>query len=351
MNNTLIIDLAKDVFEIGIANAAGKIIERKRLTRPAFTHFMATTAPSNVVMEACGSAHHWARRFQSAGHRFTLLPPQYVRPYRRRNKTDRADVTAILDASRSADIKPVPVKSVDQQNLQFCHRLREQWKATRTARINTLRAVLREHGHFFALGPATFLAQVRAVIDAEPEIQFLAPLLHTLLADIDHCAAQMKQTEQLLKVAEKQNPDIATLQSIPGIGLMISTGLVAAIGNPNTFRNGRQMANWLGITPRERSSGDTRRLGRITHQGNVYLRMLLIHGARSVLAAAERTRARTLDQLTPLQQWVTQLRDRVGFNKAAVALANKLARIAWAVWRHQQPFGANHQLACAVPIC
>ena len=195
MNNSLIIDLAKDVFEIGIANTTGKIIERKRLTRPAFTHFMATTSPSNVIMEACSSAHHWARRFQSVGHHFTLLPPQYVRPYRRRNKTDRADVTAILDASRNTDIKPVPVKSVDQQNLQFCHRLREQWKTTRTARINTLRAVLREHGHFFPLGPSTFLAQVRDVINAEPAIQFLAPLLHALLADIDQCATQMKHTE------------------------------------------------------------------------------------------------------------------------------------------------------------
>ena len=113
MNNTLIIDLAKDVFEIGIANATGKIIERKRLSRSAFAHFMATPSPSRVIMEACASAHHWARRLQSVGHHFTLLPPQYVRPYPRRNKTDRADVTSILDASRSTDIKPVPVKSVD----------------------------------------------------------------------------------------------------------------------------------------------------------------------------------------------------------------------------------------------
>ena len=148
-------------------------------------------------------------------------------------------------------------------------------------------------------------------------------------------------------MAEKHNPDIVTLQSIPGIGLMTSTGLVAAIGNPNTFRNGRQMANWLGITPRERSSGNTRHLGRMTHQGNVYLRTLLIHGARSVLAVAQRVRVDTPDALAPLQQWVTQLRDRVGFNKPAIALANKLARIAWAVWRHRQPFGTSQHDACA----
>ena len=348
-NQTIIIDLANDVFELGIVGQSGKITQRHRLRRADFAHFMRSAAPSRVVMEACGSAHHWARTFQAIGHQVSLIPPQYVAPYRRRNKTDRADVSAILSASREDEINPVRVKSVDQQNLQLCHRMREQWKQTRNARINSLRAVLREHGHVFALGANVFLKEVRLVIDEQDDLRFLLPLLNALLEEIDQCAQNMAHVEKLLKVAQANNADIDRLQTVPGIGLMTSTGLVAAVADPSTFRNGRQLANWLGITPKEHSSGDTRRMGGITHQGNTYLRMLFIHGARSVLAHARRIRSIAPESLSALQQWAAQLSDRAGFNKAAVALANKLVRIAWAVWRHQRAFEGQPAAMAEVP--
>lgn len=342
---TIAIDLAKDVFELAVASPHGQILARQRLTRSKLFQFLQQQEPGSVVMEACGSAHYWARLFQAQGHQVTLLPAQYVRPYRRRNKTDRADVLAILEAYRCAQIKPVPIKSVEQQQLQHCHRLREQWKHTRTARINALRALLREQGVVFPLGANAFIKAAPLLIDEEPALTLLQPLLHALLAEISLMEQHMLEAEGLLKRATSNNPAVARLQQINGIGLLTSTALVAAVGNPATFKRGRQLANWIGITPREHSSGNTRRLGSITRQGDVYLRTLFIHGARSALARAKQIASANPEALTKLQRWAVQIEERRGFNKAAVALANKLVRIAWAVWNHARRFDGDFAVA------
>lgn len=336
------IDIAKDVFEVGVFNQAGRCILRKRLSRDAFRLFLATAEKSLVVAEACGTSHYWAREAKSFGHEVRLLPPAHVKPFRRGNKTDRTDVNAIHDASRSHGIRSVPVKSVEQQNLQLVHRAREQRKAQRVRCINGLRAILREHGVVLPLGADAFMAGIRDAIEKTATVQFLRPILDGMLEELAACDVQLERIEQMLKVVESSNPAVPLLETVPGIGLITSTAFVSAIADPNSFDSGRQVSNWIGITPREYSSGNTRMLGGITHRGDVYLRMLLIHGARAFLAGAIRVNARDRSQLTPLQLWAVDLRSRMHFNKAAVAVANKLARLCLAVWKRGTAYEANY---------
>ncbi len=338
---TIAIDLAKDVFELAINN--GGVITRERLTRNRFLHYIAQLSPAHIVMEACGSAHHWARHLKARGHDVIMLPAQHVRPFRRGNKTDRADANALLQADRIGGIKPVPIKSVEQQNLQHLHRLREQWKTTRTARINALRGILREHGHAFPAATDTFLANAMEAVETDPALAMLRPALHALQAEITFLEDQMADVEQQLRELTRHHPEIRAMQTISGVGLLTATATLAAVGTPAHFRNGRQFSAWLGITPREHSSGNRRSLGSITRRGNVYLRTLFIHGARSALLAAKRVARVKPDQLTRLQRWALDLEQRVGHNKAAVGLANKMARIAWAVWHHAREFDGNWQ--------
>jgi transposase len=339
MKSTLIaVDLAKDVFELACANQAWSIIDRKRLNRLQFRRFMLSHPPVTVAMEACGSAHYWARECAAAGHTVRLLPAHYVRAYRRRNKTDRNDAAALVEAARNPEILPVSVKSVDQQAIQSLHRIREQWKTTRTARINALRGLLRE------LGIAIPVGARNAIRGAQDHLQALPGLLQHAVADlleeIRVLEARMTAIEQRLAEHARSSESVQTLMSVPGIGLLTATALAAAAGNPGHFRNGRHLAAWLGLTPREFSSGHRRLLGGISKRGDGYVRMLLVHGARSVL-----NRAKQLDKgnrdLNRLQQWALQLDQRAGHNKATVALANKLARIAWAVWSQQSRFEAR----------
>ncbi len=335
---TIAIDLAKDVFELAID---GRVAERQRLSRAKFQQFAAHLPPSRIVMEACGSAHHWARWFRARGHEVLLLPAQHVKAYRRGNKTDRSDALALLQADRVGDITPVPVKSIEQQNLQHLHRLREQWKATRVARINALRGILREHGHVFPAATDTFLANAMATVEQDAALAMLRSSLRFLQAEITFLEEQMAEVERLLKEFTRQNPEVQALQTVAGIGLLTATATVAAVGTPQHFKSGRQFAAWLGITPREHSSGSRRSMGSITRRGNVYLRTLFIHGARSALLGAKRTAKLHPENLTNLQKWALDLEQRAGHNKAAVGLANKMARVAWAVWHHERQFDGN----------
>ncbi len=246
---TVAVDLAKNVFELAVADRHWHLIARHRFTRRQFERFLASQPPCHVVMEACGTAHHWGRVAQSHRHQVTLLPAQYVRPYARGNKTDRTDADALLEAVRSGRIVPVAIKTVAQQLL-----------------------------------------------------------------------------------------------TIPGIGLLTATALLSTVGHINGFRRGRHVASWLGLTPREHSSGSRRSLGRITKRGDVYLRCLLTHGARAVLLAAQRVAAAG-KPLTRLQPWAVAVAHRRGHNKATIALANKIARIVWAVWRYDVTFAADPALA------
>lgn len=340
---TVGVDLAKSVFELALSDRQAHIIGHRRLTRQQFERFLATSVACHLVMEACGTAHFWARTAQAHGHRVTLVPPQYVRPYVRRNKTDHADAEAVLEALRSGAIKPVPVKTVAQQELLALHRVRDQWMATRTARINALRGFLREHGIALPRGARRALAAVPALLeDAD------APLPGRLRHVVALLHAEIRGIEDQVVAVERTLADVAThdlvaprLMTIPGVGLLTATALLGTVGHIHAFRRGRQFASWLGLTPSERSSGLRRRLGAISKQGDVYLRCLLTHGARAVLLGAQRA-ATHLRPLTPLQQWAVTVDARRGHNKATIAVANKLARIIWAVWTRDVPFSPAH---------
>ena len=339
MSTTIGVDVAKSVFEVAVSNRPGRIVKRHRLSRGQFARFLATRAPATVVMEACGMAHFWGRQAVASGHRVVLLPPHAVRPYVPRNKTDRADATALLEAARNAAIHPVPVKSVTQQALTGLHRLRSTWLATRTARINTVRGLLREFGVTIPVGARQVVPRIAALLagpdDTVPAV--LHPALAAVITELRELDVRLRTVEQQLTAIAAAMPAVERLRTIPGIGLLTATGLVAFVGDARRFPTARHFASYLGLTPREHSSGLRRRLGAISKRGDTYLRMLLIHGARAVLCHAKKT-------ITParLQRWALHLERLRGHNKAAVALANKLTRIAWAVWTSGTEFRVAH---------
>jgi transposase len=313
------------------------------LSRRAFGHVLENHAPVRVVMEACGSAHYWARRFVRLGHTVRLLPPRDVRPYVRRNKTDRTDVAGLLEADRCAQIDAVPIKSPEQQGVQAMHRIREQLKGQRTATINLLRGVLREFGIVIALGAAKVRPAVLAALeDGSNELPM--PLRHTLaemLERLTNLTHSMSAINQQLKEIAQHDPVCERYCQVSGIGVLTATAVRATVGSLDRFRSGRRFAAWVGITPREHSSGAQRRLGRISKRGDSYLRVLFIHGARAALRAAQ-LRTKRQQPLTRLQAWALTTQQRIGHNKAAVALANKLARRLWAMEHHGTVFDPNH---------
>jgi transposase len=339
---TIAVDLAKNVFEIAVSARPGQIGERHRLTRAKFERFWVDRAPARVVMEACATAHHWGRRLQQLGFEVILLPPHYVRPYLRRNKTDRTDCEALLEALRCAGIHPVALKSEDQQAITALHRMRSQWMATRTARINAIRGVLSEFGVSRATGANRFLRELPALL--EERSSEIPPRVRSLIwatyEEIRAIEDRMQAAERELAQMLQEEPTIEALQQIPGIGLLTATAMYASVGNIHAFRSGRHLASWLGLTPRESSSGNRRRLGRISKQGDPYLRMLLIHGARSALLLAQKRR-REGAPLNRLQRWALEKADTGHHNRATIALANKMARILWAVWKHERPFDSS----------
>lgn len=340
---TVAIDLAKDVFELAFADGGGRILERKRLSRRAFARALENRPPLAVVMEACGSAHYWARRFQAQGHTVRLLPARDVKPYVRRNKTDRADAAGLVEAARCAQIDEVPVKTPRQQGLQALHRVREQLKAQRTATINLVRGLLREYGVAIPNGAAKVGPAVREALEnGDNEVPMA--LRATLAEQLERIAglhADMAAIEKRLEEEAQADVAVQRYQTVPGVGLLTATALRAGAGDLTRFRSGRHLAAWLGLVPREHSSGQHRRLGKITKRGDGYLRTLLIHGGRSVLRSAlmRRRAGRDLDLL---QAWALDLQQRQGHNKAAVAVANKLARRLWAIDHHGTAFDPRH---------
>jgi transposase len=263
-----------------------------------------------------------------------------VRPYVRRNKTDRTDTEAMLEADRCAGVQPVPVKTSEQQALQALHRVRTQWQATRTGRINVIRGLLREHGYPIPVGARTVLTRIARLLE-DPTCALPMVLHQAVTALVDEVraleAAVATIDRELARVA-RVHPAAARLQQIPGVGVVTATALVGAVSHIHAFRRGRNFANWLGLTPRESTTGTRRYLGRISKRGDGYLRCLLTHGARAVLLAAQRTARTAPQRLTRLQQWAVALAARRGHNKAAIGLANKLARIIWALWCREADF-------------
>jgi len=327
------VDLAKTVFEVAVSPVPGHVHERRRLSRTAFGRFFAQRPPAEVLLEACGSAHHWGRELQRLGHRVTLLHPRAVAPYRTGNKTDRADAKALLEAARNENIRPVPVKSLEQQAVVALHRLRQGYLHTRTARLNAVRGHLREFGCVIPVGAQHVLPRAYAALETEMVPALLRPALASVLDEIRTLETKAEAVRTDLTHLAAQMPDAQLLLTIPGIGVLTATALVAFVGAPGRFRSGRHFAAYLGLTPREYSTGAIRRLGHITKHGNSYVRMLLIHGARSALRAGH-----VAHRPDDLRTWALAIERRTGHNLAAVALANKLARVCWRVWYDQRPF-------------
>lgn len=343
---TIAVDLAKSVFEVAVADADWRIVERKRLGRSQFQQFFFNRQSATVVMEACGTAHFWGRWLSELGFGVRLTPAHYARAYRRRNKNDAADAAALIEAARCSQIIDVPVKSSEQQAVQGLHRIRSQWQATRTARINNLRGLLREQRINLPAGAAAAVRAAPALVDEADLSDALKTALLELVSEIRALEARMATIERPLQQHAKATPAVQAVQQVPGIGLLTATALVAAVGTPDNFRHGRHLAAWLGLTPRHVGSGHRMHLGGISKRGDRYLRTLFIHGARSVLIRAQ-TKAKAGQTLTRLEQWTLDLRQRSNHNKTTCALANKLARIAWTVWANNRRFDGDYSLAAA----
>jgi transposase len=341
MNDTTIaIDLAKSVFEVGVSERPGKVSKNHRLSREELKAFLAQQPQATIIMEACSSAHYWGRSFLALGHEVKLLPPLAVRPYVQRSKTDRADVKGMLEAARNSDIKPVPVKTESQQQLTALHRVRTGWMQTRTMRLNSMRGLLGEFGIVFPMGASALPGHVIETIENAdaPVPMALREALQQIVLEIRELEKRIKAIEKRLEGLAAETPVVEQLQSIPGVGLLTSTALAGFVGDVARFRSARHFSCYLGLTPSEHSSGGRRRLGRISKMGDAYLRTLLTHGARSVLI-----RAKSDKSPDRFRAWALAVAARRGHNKAVIAIANKMARIVWAVWKSGKSFESRPQ--------
>jgi transposase len=334
------IDLAKRVFHLVGMDDAGHIVLKKRLTREALLPFIAQLSPVVIGMEACGGAHYWARQFRAHGHTVKLIAPQFVKPYVKSNKTDPADAEAICEAVTRPTMRFVPVKEVDQQDFQAFHRARARVVKARTALVNEIRGLLAEYGIVLPQSVTKFRHTFLATLEAERAK--LTPLSTELFGQLyDEFGALEKRLAYYTAKIEAigaAHPVCQRLMTIPGIGPLTATALVAAVSNASAFKNGRQFAAWIGLVPRQHSTGGKPRLLGISKRGDVYLRTLFIHGARATLRWL---RLKTDRRST----WLRGLMDRRGKNKAAVALANKNARIAWVLLTTDQVYIAEQAAA------
>ena len=334
---TIGIDLAKSVFQVHGADENGKTVFNKQLKRKQVSMFLAKHEPCLIGMEACASAHHWARVLQRLGHEVKLIAPQFVKPYVKANKTDAADAEAICEAVTRPNMRFVPIKTADQQTILSLHRARSGFIKSRTAVANQVRGLLGEFGVVLRLGIRQVRDGVPVVLedgdlDLPPMFRQLIAQLHGHLRYLDD---QVATVEQSLKAWHKSNADSLRLAQVPGIGWLTATALVASIADARSFKNGRQLAAWLGLVPRQHSSGGKPRLLGISKRGDAYLRTLLIHGSRAVVRLVDRDRS-------PTGQWVRDMSTRRPKNVVVVARANKQARIVWALLAHDRDYDAAY---------
>jgi len=323
---TVGIDLAKSTFSLHGVDAHGKTVLRKTLSRNKLLPFMAQLPPCLVGMEACSGAHHWAREMQKHGHRIGIMAPRFVAPYRKNEKNDGNDAEAICEAVGRPSMRFVPVKSTEQQAVLTLHRLRSGLVKDRTALINQLRGLLSEFGLVMPVGRYSAQAALPQLLaDNENTLPALARrLLADAWARLQAMNEQILAYDREMESLARESEAARRLMTVPGIGAVTATALIASVGDPRQFDNGRQFAAWLGLVPRQYTTGGKIRLGRITKRGDVYLRTLLIHGTRAVLAMLK-------DRQDRVSCWLRELVDRRGYKRAAVALAAKNARVIWAL--------------------
>lgn len=336
---TVGIDLAKSVFQVHAVDQHGKVVLRKQFKRGQVVEFFTNLPTCLIGMEACGSAHYWARKLQTMGHTVKLMAPQFVKPYVKTNKHDVADAEAICEAVRRPNMRFVPVKNIEQQAVLALHRVRQGWVKARTAQANQIRGLLSEFGLIVPQGIGYITSRVPAILDeAKDELpRAFQELMLRLLEHFRDLDRQVQEMEHQIQSWHRANALSRKLEQIPGIGPITASALVASVGDAKNFANGRQLAAWLGLVPKQHSSGGKMNLQGISKRGDTYLRTLLIHGARAVI--------RQIERKANVQGWLGKLLGRRNKNIATVALANKNARIAWALLAHDRNFRSDYVVA------
>ena len=320
--STVGIDLAKNGFSVHAVDSQGTVVARRTLSRAKLGELIAQLPACLIGMEACSGAHEWARRFAACGHTVKLMAPKFVTPYRKSGKNDGNDAEAICEAVARPNMRFVPVKSIEQQSDLSLHRVRQGFVEERTATLNRLRGLLAEFGHVLPVRTSEVRRRVPQLLGKLPTR--VAACARDLLEHAARLQAKALEYEQEIKIHVRSNALACRAQTRLGIGPITASALVATVGNGHDFKNGRQFAAWLGLVPRQYSSGGKTRLGHITKRGDPYLRTLLVMGARAVLQ-------RAVSLTDPLSRWAFAVRERRGYHRACIAIAAKNARVAWAL--------------------
>jgi transposase len=334
------LDIAKSIFQVHGVDASGRAVLCRKLRRGQVETFFSKLAPCVVGLEACGTAHYWARALGALGHEVRLVPPAYVKGYVKRGKNDAVDAAAICEAASRPSMHFVPVKSGDQQAALTPHRAREMLVKQRTMLINTLRSQLAEFGLVAPKG-GEGLTRLMAILHDPAQTRLPELARQTLLelaGAIEALAPRIRRIEKAIRVTARDNPTARRLMTIPGIGPITAAAFVASVGDPTAFDNGRHFATWLGLTPKQHSTANRVRLGRISKMGDRYLRKLLVLGATSRLKLVK-------TGTTPLDAWTRRLLEHKKKRLVCVAVANKTARILWAVMATGQPYQPDRAAA------
>lgn len=335
------IDLAKNVFQLHGVDERGKQVLQRKLRRSQLALFVGNLGQCTIAMEACSGAHAWARKFRKMGHQAVLISPQYVKPFVKTNKSDKADAEAICEAAARPSIPHVAIKEPWHSEMQSLHRIRGRHMKNRTALCNEIRGILAEYGITIPRGPSHIKRTVPAVLDGTISCEELSENIKLAIGDMYSELAEMekkiKKLDGQIELLARGRADCKRLMEIPGVGILTATALLAKMPNPAEFKNGRQFSAYLGLVPRhEGTGGKNRNLG-LSKRGDRYLRTLLVHGARSIVRIVNLRDDNTC-------RWTARLKEKKGANRAAVALANKNARIAWQLVARGQNY--DKQRAC-----
>jgi len=336
------IDIAKEIFQLHGINALANAVLKKKLKRTDLIKFIANLEPCTIVMETCGGSHYWAREFQKFGHEVKLISPQYVKPFVRGNKNDRNDAEAIVEAASRPRTRFVPINDEAEQDIRCVHRIRSRLVSERTALINEIRGLLYEYGIFHPQGVRNikkFLAEVSGDTESKFHLtSMMRELCIEIYEELTEINKRIEKCDRKLEAIANTNPICQKLQTIPGIGVLSATILVTVLSNPKLFKNGRHFAAYLGLVPRQHSSGGKDKLLGISKRGDVYIRSLLIHGGRSVVKYAPKKNDKR-------SQWICKLQDRAGYNCTTVAVANRNARVAFSLIKNEMEYQTDYKNA------
>jgi transposase len=332
--NLIAIDLAKSVFQVCLLNEHNKVIKNSKLTRAKFIDFMAQQTPTTIVMEACYSSQYWGRYFLKAGHDVKLIPAQHVTSFVRGNKNYHNDALAIAEAFLRPRMKFVPVKSIEQQEIQTLHRIRQRYVDSRISLSNQMRGLLSDYGFIFAIGTKAFEAGMLDVMEQEDIPKRVLEEINKVWLEYQALKNRISAINEKIKSIADKNVHCGLLMSIPGIGPHIATAIVSGVGNGSSFTNARELAVWTGLTPRQISSGHKAVLVGITKRGDNYVRKQLVQAARHTVRWGQKNTD------TELGSWIENIIQRRGMQKGTVAVAHKLARIIWGMLHRQESFKA-----------